>query len=46
MKSQKNNNGIWMLVGLVMLLATPVAIGYFTAHTATQDSLHADAANS
>ena len=44
MKSQKNNNGIWMLVGLVMLLAAPVAVGHFTMPAAT-DTLHANAAN-
>jgi hypothetical protein len=45
MKSQKNNNGIWMLIGLVMLLGAPVAIGHYTMNTATAGTLHADAAN-
>ena len=41
MESQKNSGGIWMLVGLVALLAAPVIIGHFAMAPADTTSLAA-----
>lgn len=45
MKSEKNYNGLWMLVGLVALLSLPMAIGYFTLLPVAEAPLHANASN-
>ena len=45
MQAQPKNNGILMLVGLVVLLALPVVIGHFTIKAATAETVSAVATN-
>jgi hypothetical protein len=45
MQSQKSSGGYWVLLGLVALLVTPMAIGYYVIPSEPQPTVHADAAN-
>ena len=44
MKSQKNYNGLWMLLGLVAMLTIPMVVGYYTIQPTPVSSLHANVA--
>jgi hypothetical protein len=45
MQTQKSTGGYWMLLGLVVLLAAPLAVGYYVIPSAPASTVHADAAN-
>jgi hypothetical protein len=45
MNSQKSSGGYWMLLGLVALLAAPMAVGYYVIPSEPAPTVHADATN-
>ena len=45
MTYEKNYNGIWMLVALVLMLGLPPIVGHMLMQPAVAETIHADAAH-
>ena len=41
--SEKSTGGLWMIVGIVAMLAIPMVIGHYTIAAAPEPTVHADA---